>query len=69
LISAVGGIDATVAGVDAIIHCATAFRAVFRDYRQSGHLAPERAVGRVTFEQFLARAHPRKPLPCRTDLE
>jgi uncharacterized protein YbjT (DUF2867 family) len=29
----------------------------FRAYRQGGHLAPERAVGRTTFEQYLA-GHP-----------
>jgi hypothetical protein len=32
--------------------------AVFRGYRQGGHLAPERAVGRVTFEEFLAERIP-----------
>jgi uncharacterized protein YbjT (DUF2867 family) len=28
--------------------------ATFAGYRRGGHLAPDRAVGRVTFEQFLA---------------
>jgi uncharacterized protein YbjT (DUF2867 family) len=28
---------------------------IARGYRQGGHLAPEHAVGRVTFEQYLAR--------------
>jgi uncharacterized protein YbjT (DUF2867 family) len=32
--------------------------AVFRGYRQGGHLAPERAVGRATFEEFLAERIP-----------
>jgi hypothetical protein len=32
--------------------------AVFRGYRRGGQLAPERAVGRVTFEEFLARRIP-----------
>jgi hypothetical protein len=32
--------------------------AVFRGYRQGDHLAPERAVGRVTFEEFLAERIP-----------
>jgi uncharacterized protein YbjT (DUF2867 family) len=32
--------------------------AVFAGYRRGGHLAPGRAVGRVTFEQFLARRIP-----------
>jgi uncharacterized protein YbjT (DUF2867 family) len=32
--------------------------AVFRGYRRGGHLAPERAVGRVTFEEFLAERPP-----------
>jgi uncharacterized protein YbjT (DUF2867 family) len=32
--------------------------AVFGGYRQGGHLAPERAVGRVTFEEFLAERLP-----------
>jgi uncharacterized protein YbjT (DUF2867 family) len=32
--------------------------AVFRGYRQGGHLAPGRAVGRVTFEEFLAERLP-----------
>ncbi|HEY8372059.1 MAG TPA: SDR family oxidoreductase [Pseudonocardiaceae bacterium] len=31
--------------------------ATFRGYRQGGHLAPEHADGRITFEQYLA-AHP-----------
>jgi hypothetical protein len=28
--------------------------AVFAAYRRGGHLAPTRAVGRITFEDFLA---------------
>jgi uncharacterized protein YbjT (DUF2867 family) len=32
--------------------------AVFRGYRQGGHLALERAVGQVTFEEFLAGRFP-----------
>lgn len=32
--------------------------AAFRGYRQGGHLAPEQAVGRVTFEQFLTERAP-----------
>ncbi len=32
--------------------------AVFRGYRQGGHLAPERPAGRVTFEEFLAERIP-----------
>jgi uncharacterized protein YbjT (DUF2867 family) len=32
--------------------------AVFRGYRHGGHLAPERAVGQVTFEEFLAERIP-----------
>jgi uncharacterized protein YbjT (DUF2867 family) len=33
---------------------------VFAAFRQGGHLAPDRAVGRITFEEHLAeRAHPR----------
>jgi uncharacterized protein YbjT (DUF2867 family) len=31
---------------------------VFGGYRQGGHLAPERAVGRITFEEFLAERLP-----------
>jgi uncharacterized protein YbjT (DUF2867 family) len=32
--------------------------AAFRGYRQGDHLAPDRAVGRVTFEEFLAERIP-----------
>lgn len=32
--------------------------AVFRGYRRGDHLAPERAVGRVTFEECLAERIP-----------
>jgi hypothetical protein len=42
--------------------------AVFPGYRQGGHLAPERAVGQVTFEEFLAERIPASRLG-RTDVE
>jgi hypothetical protein len=36
--------------------------AVFDGYRRGGHLAPERAVGRRTFEEFLAERIPARRL-------
>ena len=40
--------------------------AVFAGYRHGGHLAPDRAVGRRTWEQFLAE-HVGRPRPAGAD--
>ena len=42
--------------------------AVFGGYRRGGHLAPDHAVGRVTFEEFLAERVISEPRPGGSDL-